>query len=375
MKFVKYGIVGCGLAGIYHLTAIKDSPKIRFVSAYDINQKLANRFAEKFKMNSFSIYEDFLESDIDAVLINVPHYLHEEMVVAAAETGKHVLCEKPMATTLEGCDKMIEATRKAGVKFMIAENHRFLPAHNYMMEAVQKGLIGNVFLIRSYEGVMEKPRIMDPNSWKCDPIKAGGGALMDMGVHKFVTMNWILNDQIESAYCWITKQFIKLSGKAEDNAMILLKYKCGTIAESILSFTVASPPSNQLEIYGTVGTLVENHNWKNPVKIYSSHNDMGKNHDIWYEPKIEHSPWPRYQEISTKIEDEYFTDCILEDNDPEFTPEQAREAIANVLMGYLSVKRNTTVTYEDLMEIYNTKGTKSILEGLENYVQNNYYKD
>lgn len=371
MKFVKYGIVGCGLAGTYHLAATKDSPKIRFVSAYDINQKLANKFAEKFKMNSFSSYEDFLKSDIEAVLINVPHYLHEEMVVAAAETGKHVLCEKPMATTLEGCDIMIEATRKAGVKFMIAENHRFLPVHNYMMEAVQKGLIGDIFLIRSYEGVIEKPRIMDPNSWKCDPIKAGGGALMDMGVHKFVTMNWILNDQIESAYCWITKQFIKLSGKAEDNAMILLKYKCGAIAESILSFTVASPPSNQLEIYGTLGTLVENHNWKNPVKIYSSHKDMGRNHDIWYKPKIEHSPWPGYQEISTKIEDEYFTDCILEDIDPEFTPEQAREAIAMALMGYLSVKWNTTVTYKDLMEIYNTKGTKSILEGLENYVQNN----
>ena len=100
---------------------------------------------------------------------------------------------------------------------------------------------------------------------------------------------------------------------------------------------------------------------------------MGENRGKWYKPEIEHSPFPIYYEISSRIEDQYFTDCILEDKEPEFTPEQARDAIASILMGYLSAKRGRPVKYEDLINVYNKEGTRSILEGLEKYVQNNYY--
>jgi predicted dehydrogenase len=348
---------------------------------FDINEKTARRSAKVNKMTYCSSIDDLLKSDIDAVLIMVPHFLHERYVIAAAEADKHVLCEKPMATTLEGCDDMIKATEKAGVKFMIAENHRFLPAHKYIMEAVQSGLVGKVFLVRSYEGVNEIPGLMKSGYWKGHPIMAGGGALMDMGAHKFATINWILNDKVESAYCWLTKQCTNLSEKAEDNAMVLLKYLQGTIVETIVSFTVISPPTNSLEIYGTKGTIIENHEWKKPVKIFSNHESMGNNKGKWYEPDIKHGPFPKYYEISMGIEDSYFTDCIINDVKPNFSPEQAREAIKTVLLSYLSAKTEKFVTVDDLVEvhntkgtrsIHNTKGTRSILEGLEKYVNNNY---
>ncbi len=375
MKVVKYGVIGTGVAWQFHRAGCKNNSKIKFVSVYDIDEKKASRTAKSFKMEAYSNLNSFLNSDIDAVLIMVPHFLHEEMVLAAAESGKHVLCEKPMATTLEGCDEMIKVTRNAGVKFMIAENHRFLPAHKYIMEAVQKGLVGDVFLIRAYEGVNEIPGLMKQGFWKGDPIKAGGGSLMDMGAHKFATMNWILNDQVESAYSWITKQCTNLAEKAEDNALIMLKFKKGTIAETVVSFTVTTPPTNSMEVYGTKGTILENHAWEKPVKINSFHKDLGDKRGLWYEPEIEHGVFPKYYEISARIEDDYFTNCILEDKEPEFTPEQAKFAIATVLMGYLSARTGKIATYNDLMEIYQTKGTKSILEGLEKYVQNNYLKN
>jgi predicted dehydrogenase len=372
MEYVKYGIIGCGGVWRFHNAGTRNNPKIKFVSAYDINEKIVKRTAKKFNMNYFTNLDKFLRSDIDAVIIMVPHYLHEEMVIAAAEAGKHVLCEKPMATTLEGCDKMIETTKKAGVKFMIAENHRFLPAHKYIMEVVQKGLIGNVFLVRAYECVDELIGLSKRGFWKGDPLKAGGGALMDMGVHKFATINWILNDDVESAYSWITKQCTNLNEKAEDNAMVFLKYNKGTIADVVVSFAVRTTPTNQIEIYGTKGTILEDHSWEKPVRINSFHSEMGENRGKWYEPEIEHGPFPKYYEISARIEDEHFTDCILQDKEPEFTPKQAKAAIAIVLMGYLSAKKGCSVNYQDLMEVYNTKGTKSILEGLEGVVQNNY---
>jgi len=379
MNSVKYGLVGIGntinSAWPYHYVGCKDNPKIEFVSVYDINQKKATKLAKIFKLKTFASYEDLLESDIDAVLILVPHHAHEEVVFEAAKAGKHILCEKPMATTLEGCDQMIKATNKAGVRFMIAENQRFLPAHQSIHNFVNEGTVGKVFMIRSYEGVPEVHNVNNPESWKADPVKAGGGALMDMGVHKFATFNWILNDTVDSAYCWITKQLTKLQEKAEDNAFIFLKYKSGVIAECVLSFTVNAPSSNQLEVYGTDGTLIENHDWKNPIKIYTPHKLDAEKLNGWYFPEINHGPFPRYYHISMGIEDSYFTDCILEDKKPEFTPEHAKEAVATVLLAYLSAIKGKTTSMGELMEIYKTKGTKSILEQLKKGVQENYILD
>ena len=139
---VKFGVIGGGIAARFHLAACKNSSKVKFVAIYDVVEKSAKRVARAYKLRPYADLDAFLDSDIEAVLVAVPHYLHEEMVLSVAKAGKHVLCEKPMATTLEGCDKMIDATRKAGVKFMVAENHRFLPAHRWIKDAVQKGWIG-----------------------------------------------------------------------------------------------------------------------------------------------------------------------------------------------------------------------------------------
>ncbi|MFX1315510.1 MAG: Gfo/Idh/MocA family protein [Promethearchaeota archaeon] len=372
MDFVRYGIIGSGAAFRYHQRATRGISAIKFRSLFDTNELLGRSMAKKSKMEYYNNLNDFLKSEIDAVIVMVPHYLHEKYVIAAAEAGKHVLCEKPMATTLEGCDKMIKATKKAGVKFMIAENHRFLPAHKYIMEAVQSGLLGKIFLVRSYEGVNEIEGLMKKGFWKGDPILAGGGSLMDMGAHKFVTINWILNDIVESAYSWITKQCTTLEEKAEDNAMVFLKYKKGTIAETVVSFTVVSPFNNSMEVYGTKGTIIENHEWEKPVRIFSKHDDMRENKGKWFEPAVEHGPALTYYMISMGYEDSHFTECILFDKEPEFSPEQAKEAIATVLLSYLSAKEERTATRKELMEIYKKKGTKSILEGLEKVVQKNY---
>ncbi|TXT66612.1 MAG: Oxidoreductase domain-containing protein [Promethearchaeota archaeon] len=371
MEYVKYGIAGIGGAWMFHSAGARNNNKIKFVSAYDIDERKLKRVSRIYDMEYYTDYDMFLESDIDAVLIMVPHYLHEQLVVKAAEAGKHVLCEKPMANTLEECDAMIQATQAAGVKFMIAENHRFLPAHKYIAQAVQDGLLGDIFLVRAYEGVNEIPGLMNPELWKGDLKKAGGGSLMDMGVHKFATIQWILDDNVESAYSWLTKQCTNLDEKAEDNAMIFLKYRKGTVVDVVVSFTVVSPPTNSLEIYGTKGTILENHMLDEPVKIYSNHEQMGDNKGKWVIPEIEHAPFPKYYEISARIEDSYFTECILEDKTPEFTPEEAREAIATVLLSYLSAQMGYRVSYDELLRIYEAQGSHVILNGILNNIENN----
>ncbi|NVM30291.1 MAG: Gfo/Idh/MocA family oxidoreductase [Candidatus Helarchaeota archaeon] len=372
MHRVKIGVVGGGIAARFHLAACKNSPLVKFVAVLDRDEKNAERIAKVYKLMPFSNLAEFLNSDIDAVLVAVPHFLHEEYVIAASEAGKHVLCEKPMATTLEGCDQMIAATRKSNVKFMVAENHRFLPAHQWIKDALQMGWVGKPFLIRSYEGVMEIPNLVQPDSWKGHPIKAGGGPLMDMGAHKFATLQWFLDDTVESAYAWLTRQCTNLKEKAEDNAMIFLKFKSGVIAETVVSFTVVTPPTNCVEIYGTKGTIIENHAWEYPIRMNTNHKHGGPNRGRWYEPRIIHGKYPKYVEISARFEDEHFAECILTNKAPEFTPEQAKAAIATALLGYLSAQLKRAATMDELMEIARTKGTKGILEGINEVVQNHY---
>ncbi len=368
MEYVKFGLIGCGAAASYHVIAGKTNPKLKFIAAYDADEKKLASFVKKYKLEPYRSLEALLQSDIDAVHINLPHFLHASTTITAAKAGKHVLCEKPMANSLEDCDAMIAATKKAGVKFMIAENHRFLPAHRYIKEAVSGGLIGDVFLGRAYEGAFDDPnKINNPNHWMFSYDKGGGGALHDQGVHKFAFLNWLLGE-VEFAECWVGKALKSPPNKADDTALVLLRYKNGAMVEVVVSTASIHPPTNRLELHGTKGTILEDHSWEKPVKIMSAH-EKAPVQGEFYCPELEHAPFPRYYTISFRIEDTHFAECILNNTTPEFTPEEAKEAVAVVHLAYLAAKRRTITTMTELKQTVKTKGTKSIFEGLDQVVQ------
>jgi predicted dehydrogenase len=372
MELVRFGVIGVGGAWAFHSAGCAGSPVVRFASVYDIDSARASQAAERHRANEMKPYADlreFLQSDIDAVLVMVPHAYHEDIVVQCAAAGKHVLCEKPMATTLEGCDLMIKACRDAGVRLMIAENHRFLPAHQYVHDAIREGLIGDVQLVRAFEGVNEIPGLSRPGFWKGDPIKAGGGCFMDMGAHKFAALEWMLEDEVESVTAVLAKQATPLAEKAEDNALAMVRFAGGAVAEIVVSFTQMAPPFNSLEVYGGRGTILENHMWEKPVRVFSQHEAAAERRYQWFEPEIEHAPFPGYYAICARYLDEHFARCIIEDREPEFTPEQAKSAIAGVLMGYLSAETGRAATRDDLMEMAAKTGTRSILENLTEHIE------
>jgi UDP-N-acetylglucosamine 3-dehydrogenase len=373
MDYVKFGIIGTGAVWGFHKLGSKKNPKIKFISAYDIDERKLNRVAKYSKLEIYSTLEDFLKSDIEAVLIMVPHYLHRDIVVEVAESGKHIICEKPMATTLEECDDMIAATKKAGVKFMIAENHRFLPAHQFMKDIIDRDYIGEIFLGRTYEGAYVSPdQFLDPNSWNFTYIKGGGGVVADQGVHKFTFLNWLLGE-VDSAQCWLGKATNSPPIKGEDTAIILLRYKSGAMITVDLSSVTIHLPTNRTELHGTRGTILEDHSWENPIRVLSSHPEAEVKGEF-YSPSIEHGPFPQYYKISMGYEDAYFAECILEDKEPEFTPEQAKQGVAVVLLSYLSAKNGRITTMDELMKIYKTTETKSVLKDLESVTQKNFGK-
>jgi predicted dehydrogenase len=370
-EIVKFGLIGVGSVWRYHKMGSKNNPKIKFVSAYDVNDNNLKNAYKFSKLQTFSNLDQFFKSDIEAVLILTPHYLHKDMVIAAAEAGKHIICEKPMAPTLEECDEMISVTKKAGVKFMIAENHRFLPVHQLMKSMLERKFIGDVFFGRTYEGAYCTPnQFLDPNLWHFRYDKGGGGVVADQGVHKFTMLNWFLGE-IASAQCWLGKTIDSPPEKGEDTAIILLKYKCGAMVTVDISSTVVHPLTNRTELHGTKGSLLEDHSWSEPLQVFSSHPEADVKGEF-YRPQVEHGPYPHYYKISMGKEDDYFADCILENKQPIFTPEEARQGVAVVLLAYLSAKRGIITTIDELFKVYNKEGTKTILEGLDSVVQKNY---
>lgn len=343
MNRVHVGIIGAGSAGLLHALSYSQIPdRAQLAAICDVNEVSAQGLAKTYKAEKiYTDYRKLLEQkDIDAVSICLPHFLHAEVTEAAAKAGKHVFCEKPMATTLKDCDRMISAAKKAGVKLMIAENHRWTPAHIAMKEALDQGRIGEVILARTYEVVDERANMGNPTLWKGTTDRAGGGSLMDQGVHKVAMLRWFCGD-VRSVYCWTSQQMIKLPNKAEDTAMMFLKFEKGSVADLFLSFAPIAYFNNGFEVYGTDGTLLEDHSWTNPVKIFSI--KPGKDSYKWITPKVEHQPHPGYYKISFRLEAEHFLDCILKDAKPDLSGEDGKAAVEVALLGYYSAKMGREV--------------------------------
>jgi len=148
MKTWNFGIVGAGLIADFHARAIGDISNAKLIGCCDKIPKRANNLADKYNTRAFDDYEDMLKSDqIDIVTIATPSGFHMEPTVAAAEAGKHVICEKPLDITLERIDAMTEAHEKSGTRLGGIFPYRF----NDMMVPLRKCMKSSIILVSTYE--------------------------------------------------------------------------------------------------------------------------------------------------------------------------------------------------------------------------------
>jgi len=339
LKKVGVAVIGMGSAGCLHVecyNAMKDKTKL--IDICDKDKDCAETNASMYEASSCTDYHELLRrKDIDIVDICLPHHLHAEVTVAAAEAGKHVLVEKPIATTLKDADRMIAAAKKAGVKLMVAENHAFIPAHQMAKDLVDKGVIGRIFLAKAYEVVGDVPVVS--GTWKTSPEAIG--TLLDMGVHRFFVLRWIVGE-IKSVFAFAEKLACEVKTDNDDTAVIALKFKNGALGEVDLTCCAISEPTNRLELYGTKGTIIEDHMWEPPLMYCSQQPDFET--EGWVKPEVEHAPFPGYYEISFRNEVEHFVDCVIHDKQPKVSGEDGRAALQIALLAYKSVKTGKVVT-------------------------------
>jgi predicted dehydrogenase len=187
---------------------------------------------------------------LDGVYVAAPNHVHAELTEAAAAAGKHVLCEKPMATTLAGAEAMVEACTRAGVRYGTAFNQRFHPAHEALRALVADGALGTVLQAR-VKYACECPPWWGEGDWHFDPERAGGGALFDLAPHGLDLLGVLLGRELTRTVA--LHQHAALGHPVEDGAVIAAEYD-GVLA--VLQVSYAHPetlPRRELEVVGTRG--------------------------------------------------------------------------------------------------------------------------
>ena len=178
---LRVGLVGCGFMGHMHASVYGILPNTELVALYDHREEVAKKFCDKFGAVAESSYESLLaREDLDAIDICLPTFLHAEATIKAANAGKHVLCEKPMALTVDEADAMAAACRDAGVRLMIGHCIRFWPEYAHLKFLNDSGELGQLLSL-NLTRFGQFPTWSSEN-WLADESKAGGGVL-DMHIH------------------------------------------------------------------------------------------------------------------------------------------------------------------------------------------------
>jgi len=254
MKTWNFGIVGSGLIADFHARAIGDLDNAKFAGCCDKIPERAAALAEKYDAKVFETYQDMVASDdIDVVTIATPSGFHLEPTVAAAQAGKHVICEKPVEITLDRIDAMIAAHEKAGTRLGGIFPYRFNDSQKVLREAINSGRFGTI----SYAGIYvpwwrtdEYYKDSWHGTWKLD----GGGAMMNQSIH-MVDMLCDIMPPIESLQAYTGA--IGHDIETEDTAVAALKYTNGALG--VIYGTTASWPGQfrRFEIMGTKGTVIQ----------------------------------------------------------------------------------------------------------------------
>jgi len=342
MKTWNFGVVGAGLIADFHARAIGDLPNAKFVACCDNVLDKAKALADKYGVQAFGSYEEMLQrDDIDIVTIATPSGVHMEPTIAAAEAGKHVLCEKPLEVTLERIDAMIAAHDKAGTRLGGIFPYRFNDLMVPLRDAIQSGRFGVITYAGIYVPWWRTDEYYQDSwhgTWKLD----GGGALMNQSIH-MIDMLCDLMPPIESVQAYTAALGHDI--EAEDTAAAVLRYANGALG--IIYGTTASYPGQyrRFEITGTKGTAV---NVENSITLWQFADERPEDKDIRERYlKIEGGggvadPAAITHENHTR-NFKAFLDALDQDEDFWISGPEARKAVAVIRAIYQSAKEGRPV--------------------------------
>ncbi len=343
-KTVRLGISGLGAFGIAIADTVRRSEKAELVTCFDVLPERGKSFSKKYGCAREKSYEDMVQrKDLDGVLLVTPNAFHCEQTQMAADYGKHVYVEKPIANTLTDGKKMIEACAKARVTLMIGHVQRRHAGNRKAKELIDSGAIGKPVMVEanlsSGQGWELTP---DQFRWRGDDSGCPGGALMTMGVHQADTLNHIFGP-IQTVFAFFNKLYIP--APVEDVTTTVFQFASGVLGYLGCNFT--SPRTNWMYVYGTEANLVRR--ISRPDQKFSEQVKLAGNIDLYTRLELFPKGKDQAQEIPLTIGDpmleqiDEFADCILTGRKPETDGPSSLKALALIRAAIESAKTGKPV--------------------------------
>ena len=249
---VGWGLIGTGkIADDRILPGIIEFADNRLVAVVSREQSRADAFAKKFGApHAYTNYADMLANpDVQVVAIHTPNDRHADEAVAAARAGKHVFCDKPMATTVADAERIVRECEKAGVKLGTNFHNRFMPCFLEIKRIIDSGELGDILLVQLEASPGARPG-GTLSSWRIDPVAAGLGTTNSIGVHVFDILRFLLADEITE----VTSLFDTPRNVMEQIALSIFRFGKGAMAQ-ITIHEIAPYPHNDIVIQGSRGRI------------------------------------------------------------------------------------------------------------------------
>jgi myo-inositol 2-dehydrogenase / D-chiro-inositol 1-dehydrogenase len=318
----------------------RDSPQAEFVGVWDDDQARGADAAQRYATRYWPELEKLIDA-VDAVAVTSETAHHRRLIELAAERGKHVLCEKPLATTLDDADAIARALARAGVTFMQSFPKRFDPVNHELKRLHAEGFFGRVWLARVRHGhrYWFDPAFRD--GWWTDPALAGGGALLDEGVHAADFLRWMFGDP-HSVTAFVSHGNFSLP--VEDAALAAFRWQDGMIGE-IATGCAFQAADVSIEIFGTQGSAVlagvdlgsKDLTESGYLRLYSADQAERKWRVSPIVPRFKTGNFHQQNALA-------FLDSLVEGEQPPIGIEDGRRALAMILSAYEAARSGATTT-------------------------------
>ncbi|MBV9978523.1 Gfo/Idh/MocA family oxidoreductase [Bradyrhizobium sp.] len=253
MSTLRWGLIGTSTIAAQHMIGAIRANGGEIAAIMSASADRAATFAREHAIpRSTSRLDDLLGSDdIDAVYISTTNELHRDQVLAAANAGKHVLCEKPLSLTLDDARAMVARCRERGLVMGTNHHLRNAATHRAMREAIKAGRIGRPLFARVFHAVYLPPHLQ---GWRIHKPEAGGGVILDITVHDADTLRFVLDDE-PVAVTAMTSQGGMGRENLEDGVMGVLRFASGLLAQCHDAFTTRYATTG-FEVHGDAGSLI-----------------------------------------------------------------------------------------------------------------------
>lgn len=336
-------LVGAGRAGRVHANSLVNHVAAgELTTVVDADEQALTELADEFDVSQrYTSLEAALESaHFEAVVITTPTFAHKSLAVAAAEGGKHVFLEKPMALDLAECDAIIESVEDNGVLLQIGFMRRFDPEFRAAAERIQAGEIGQPMMIKS---LTHGPGLPPPWARR---LETSNGNLAEVNSHDWDCTRWLMGSDPERVYVEIANFKGDDRGVEDeefyDNALVNIRFESGGLGSISGICPCDYGYDARVEIVGEKG-IMQIGQMQGQAVVVGIDRDKGLTSPIF-------RTWPERFAWGYIREMEHFVDCIQNDREPEVTGEDGRWAVAGVLAGTLSYQEERPVRLREVLE-------------------------